>query len=182
MATPEIFPTLVSRDAQGSFTLCVLHTATILVFDWVLVWLSQVRLRPTDSLISLPPVALSQKHPLEAVRRHAALVLRLCVALWVGAAGWGALRGAQVVHERQSIFPTEVHKFDVADAWVKVDACWRENRISGDGTKTRPVFHPKYHKPVSYLHTWGWGTCWPGLGSAAGLQGGHKDNREYFGF
>lgn len=46
------FPTLVSRDAQGSFTLCVLHTATILVFDRVLVWLSQVRLCPTQTVWS----------------------------------------------------------------------------------------------------------------------------------
>lgn len=54
------FPTLVSRDAQGSFTLCVLHTATILVFDRVLVWLSQVRLCPTQFDQSTPCSAIPE--------------------------------------------------------------------------------------------------------------------------
>lgn len=70
-------------------------------------------------------VILSQKHPLQAVSGHAALVFRLCVALGVGAAGGGALWRAQVVHEGQPVLPTEVHKLNLAHAWVKVDA-WRE--------------------------------------------------------
>lgn len=61
-------------------------------------------------------VVLSQKHPLQAVGRHAALVLRLCVALGVGAAGRGALRRAQVVHEGQPVLSTEVHKLNLAHA------------------------------------------------------------------
>lgn len=34
----------------------------------------------------------------------------------------------------------------------------------------------------SYRHTWGWDTCWPGRGSAAGLQAARAGGREYFGF
>lgn len=60
--------------------------------------------------------ALSQQHPLQAVRRNAVLVLRVGVALRVGAAGRRALRGAQVVHERQPVLPAEVHKLDLAHA------------------------------------------------------------------
>lgn len=65
---------------------------------------------------------LSQKHPLQPVSRHAVLILGLGVALRVGAAGRGALRGAQVVHEGQPILPTEVHKFDLAHTRIEVDA------------------------------------------------------------
>jgi len=73
---------------------------------------------------------LSQKHPLQAVGGHAALVLRLGVALGVGAAGRGALWGAQVVHEGQPVLPTEVHKLDLAHPRIKVDA-WVKQRGTG---------------------------------------------------
>ena len=35
----------------------------------------------------------------------------------------------QVVHQREAVFPTEVHKFNLSDAAIKVDS-WREGRIS----------------------------------------------------
>lgn len=128
----EVSYACVQRCTRKFHIVCVTYSHNISFWPSTSLAQPGSSLPNTDSSISLHPVALSQKHPLEAVCRHAALVLRLRVALWVGAAGWGALRGAQVVHERQSIFPTEVHKFNVADAWVKVDACWKENRISGD--------------------------------------------------
>lgn len=78
-------------------------------------------------------VALSQKHPLQAVSGHAALILRLGVALRVGAARRGALRGAQVVHERQPILSTEVHKFDLANTRIKVDSCGGEEHVAAQG-------------------------------------------------
>ena len=65
-------------------------------------------------------VALSQKHPLKAVGGHAVLLLGLRVALRVGAAGRGALGGAQVVHQGQPVLPTEVNEFDVAHTRIKV--------------------------------------------------------------
>lgn len=67
--------------------------------------------------------ALSQQHPLQAVRRNAVLVLGVRVALRVGAARRRALRGAQVVHERQPVLPAEVYELDLAHARVEVDAC-----------------------------------------------------------
>lgn len=73
-------------------------------------------------------VVLSQKHPLQAVSGHAALVLRLGIALGVGTAGRGTLWRAQVVHEGQPVLPTEVHKFDLAHTWIKVDA-WKKSRV-----------------------------------------------------
>lgn len=60
--------------------------------------------------------ALSQQHPLQAVRRNAVLVLRVGVALRVGAARRRALWGAQVVHERQPVLPAKVHELDLAHA------------------------------------------------------------------
>lgn len=86
----------------------------------------------SDGLETLEPAgrhgeALSQQHPLQAVRRNAVLVLGVCVALRVGAARRRALRGAQVVHERQPVLPAEVHELDLAHARVEVDAC-REQR------------------------------------------------------
>lgn len=59
---------------------------------------------------------LTQQDPLEAVCRDAVLLLRLCVALRVGAAGRSALRGAQVVHEGQPVLSTEVNEFDLSHA------------------------------------------------------------------
>lgn len=112
----------------------------------VVVWLSRVPLSAdhSDRLRrgSVHRGALAQEDPLEAVRRHAVLLLRLGVALRVGAAGGGALRGAQVVHERQSVLPTEVHELNVADARVKVDACWgkgkqKDNKSAGRLLKTK---------------------------------------------
>lgn len=32
------------------------------------------------------------------------------------------------MHERQSVFPTEVHEFNVANAGVKVDACGKDKK------------------------------------------------------
>lgn len=74
--------------------------------------------------------ALSQKHPLQAVSGHAALILGLGVALRVGAARRGALWGAQVVHERQPILSTEVHKFDLANTRIEVHACGGEEHVA----------------------------------------------------
>lgn len=72
---------------------------------------------------------LAQQNPLEAVGRHAVLVVGLGVALRVGAAGrCGALGRAQVVHEWQTVLATEVHKLDVAHARVKVNACQRNQK------------------------------------------------------
>lgn len=72
-------------------------------------------------------VQSSQKDPLEPVGGNPVLVLRLGVALRVGAAGGAALGGAQVVHEGQPVLPTEVDKFDVAHARVEVHT-WTEPR------------------------------------------------------
>lgn len=68
----------------------------------------------------LPVPPLSQQDPLKAVGWHAVLVLGVGVALGVGAAGRGALGGAQVVHEGQTVLAAEVHKLDVAHAGVKI--------------------------------------------------------------
>lgn len=87
----------------------------------------------SDGLEVLEPAgrhgeALSQQHPLQAVRRNAVLVLGVRVALRVGAARRRALRGAQVVHERQPVLPAEVHELDLAHARVEVDACREQRR------------------------------------------------------
>lgn len=88
---------------------------------------------PTQRVSGSPgAVVLSQEHPLQAVCGHAALVLRLGVALRVGAAGGGALWGAQVVHEGQPVLPAEVHKFDLAHTGIKVHA-WMEQSDGGGG-------------------------------------------------
>lgn len=68
---------------------------------------------------------LSQQYPLESVCGDAVLLLSwLCVALWVWAAGRGTLRGTEVMHERQAVLPTEIHKLDVPHTWVEVNT-WR---------------------------------------------------------
>lgn len=141
MATHEIwsFLQLCAGTHRDFYIVCVKysHSISFCARVCVAVCLSQVPLcwaqwQHEDGLVQRG--ALSQKDPLEAVRGHAALILWLCVALRVGAAGWGALWGAQVVHERQPILPAEVHEFNVADAWVKVDACWDENKTKSVGT------------------------------------------------
>ena len=47
----------------------------------------------------------------------------LAGALGGRAAGRGALWGAQVVHQRDAVLPTEVNKLDLSDTAVKVDTC-----------------------------------------------------------
>lgn len=61
-------------------------------------------------------VVSSQKNSLKTIGLHTVLVLGLGVALWVGAAGGGALGGAQIVHEGQPVLPAEVDKFNLAYA------------------------------------------------------------------
>lgn len=100
----------------------------------------------------LLPVILSQKHPLQAVNGHAAVILRVCIALGVGAAGRGALWGAQVVHEGQPVLSTEVHKFNLAHTWIKVHA-WRRVRERAEtkpGSSCRSVtcIHTTTYKKV----------------------------------
>lgn len=82
------------------------------------------------------PVSLSQEDFLHPARRHAGFVLRVRLALGSGAlggraAGRGALRGAQVVHQRDAVLATEVNKLDLPDAAVKVDT-WKGRGHSND--------------------------------------------------
>lgn len=79
------------------------------------------------SFLSHPPL-LSQEDFLHPASSDAGFVLRVRLTLGSGAlggraAGRGALWGAQVVHEREAILPTEVNKLDLPDAAVEVDTC-----------------------------------------------------------
>lgn len=114
--------------------------------------------------------ALSQQHSLQPIGRDALVVVRVCVTLRVGAAGRGAFWGAQVVHERQPVLPTEIHKPDVAHARVEVHTCRGSDKhafylclsespkkinsivisLSLDTLSTATV--PRL---MSHLHTWG---------------------------
>lgn len=53
-------------------------------------------------------------------------------ALRGGAAGGRAFWGAQIVHQRQAVLPTEVNKFDLSDTAVEVDT-WK-------GKESKAVF------------------------------------------
>lgn len=62
------------------------------------------------------------------MRSDAGLILGVRLALGSGALGGraegrGALWGAQVVHQREPILPTEVNELDLSDAAVKVHTC-----------------------------------------------------------
>lgn len=71
------------------------------------------------------------------MRSDAGLILRVGLALGSGALGGraegrGALWGAQVVHQREPILPTEVNEFDLSDAAVKVHTpAFRIGAIAG---------------------------------------------------
>lgn len=69
---------------------------------------------------------LSQKDFLHPACSNAGFVLGVRLTLGSGAlggraAGRGALWGAQVVHQRDAVLPTEVNKLDLSDTAVKVD-------------------------------------------------------------
>lgn len=136
----HVFRAIGGRTAVSHFVRCI-QPLSVKLCVCVEVWQQFV-----DVLNTVAPdkarlgqrlfhAGLSQKNSLQTVSGHAALVLRLRrIALWVRAAGRGALWGAQVVHEGQPVLPAEVHKFDLAHTWVKVDA-WRKSRATG---RTKP--------------------------------------------
>lgn len=80
---------------------------------------------------------LSQKDFLHPASSDAGFVLRVRLALGSRAlggraAGRGALWGAQVVHQREAILPTEVNELDLSDAAVKVDTpAFRIGTVAG---------------------------------------------------
>lgn len=97
------------------------------------------------------PSPLSQKDFLHPARSDTGFVLGVGLALGSGAlggraAGRGALWGAQVVHQREAILPTEVNELDLSDAAVKVDTC----KGRGNSNDMRDTVR-RNHKPYKVV-------------------------------
>lgn len=81
-----------------------------------------------------PALRSTKKNLLHSVCGNTSFVLRVRLALGCGAVRDGTARGrafwrTQVVHQREAVLPTEVHKFNLSDTAVKVDS-WREGGVS----------------------------------------------------
>lgn len=69
---------------------------------------------------------------------------------------------------------------DKARVKLQVSHMYSHNNIQKSLTIKAFSSNINRKEKVSYRHIWGWGTCWPGPGRAAGLKAGRAGSMAYF--